>query len=111
MPEWTAGSCRRSWRSSAAASGRRASWDYFSAQRWGNANVAGDPARVEEGRRLHADACEDCHEKEGRYQDLEVPRIAGQWPEYLYDQLRAQRDPKEKMPQPNRMRRAVERLT
>lgn len=84
---------------------------YFSAQRWGNANVAGDPVRVEEGRRLHADACEDCHEKEGRYQDLEVPRIAGQWPEYLYYQLRAQRDPKEKMPQPNRMRRAVERLT
>jgi len=84
---------------------------YFSAQPWGNANVAADPARVEEGRRLHVEACEDCHEQEGRYQDLEVPRIAGQWPDYLYYQLRAQRDPKEKMLQPNRMRRAVERLT
>jgi sulfide dehydrogenase cytochrome subunit len=84
---------------------------YYADQPWASAGAAGDPARTEEGRRLHAEACEDCHEEEGRYQDLEVPRIAGQQPDYLYFQLRAQRDPKEGMPQPNRMRRAVAPLT
>ena len=89
----------------------RAMATHFSTKRWVNASAMIQPTTVAQGQRLHNKLCEDCHERGGRFQDHEVPRLAGQWPAYLYIQLLDYRDPTRRMPQPAKMRRRVEKLS
>jgi sulfide dehydrogenase cytochrome subunit len=56
---------------------------FFSSQRWKSPTQEVTPVKVEKGRNLHKEKCEPCHHDNGRYQDDKIPRIAGQWREYL----------------------------
>lgn len=80
---------------------------YYAEQSWRSADVLLDPIAVADGKRLHDEACAECHEEEGRYQDRDTPRIAGQWPDYLVFQLLTYRDRPETIPQPTKMREAL----
>ena len=56
---------------------------FFASQYWLSPVQEVDPMLVERGRRLHVEKCETCHRDNGRYQDDNTPRLAGQWREYL----------------------------
>ena len=84
---------------------------YYADQPWVGASADVSPEKVAEGRNLHEELCESCHEQQGRFQDQEVPRLAGQWPTYLYMQLLDYRDRPTQMPQPDKMERRLKDLT
>lgn len=42
-----------------------------------------DSKMIKRGKRIHRDGCSTCHKDNGRYQDDLVPRLAGQWRDYL----------------------------
>ena len=76
---------------------------YFSRKPWRSIRGAREPGLLELGRRLHRQHCAECHEDTGRYQDQDVPRIAGQRPRYLYMQMMLYRDGSDNLPQPTEM--------
>jgi sulfide dehydrogenase cytochrome subunit len=57
--------------------------------------------------------CAECHEQDGRHQDRDTPRIAGQGPEYLFLSLQQYRNPeaKARLPQPDKMLDALKPLS
>jgi sulfide dehydrogenase cytochrome subunit len=85
--------------------------DYFAAAPWVNAPVESDPDAFLAGQAIHDEQCAECHEDAGRYQDKEIPRLAGQWPDYLLQQMIDYRDDNVKMPQPDKMKRRVADLS
>jgi len=80
---------------------------YYSEQTWEGSAFRADPRQVEQGRQIHQALCEQCHEDGGRYQDRDMPRVAGQQPEYLRIQMQLRRDGTQGMQQPGRMREAL----
>jgi sulfide dehydrogenase cytochrome subunit len=74
--------------------------------------VAGQDG-LDEGREIHDRVCAECHEQEGRHQDRDTPRIAGQAPEYLLLSLLQYRDGQGtmKLPQPDKMLKALQPLS
>lgn len=76
---------------------------YFSRKPWRSIASRQETTLLERGRTLHRKHCAECHEDIGRYQDQDVPRIAGQPPRYLYLQMTLYRDGIEKLPQPSEM--------
>ena len=80
---------------------------YYAEQTWEGSGFRADPGKVESGKRIHEALCEQCHEDGGRFQDRDMPRVAGQQPEYLRIQMQLRRDGTEGMQQPNRMREAL----
>ncbi len=80
---------------------------YYAEQTWEGSGFRAEPGKVEQGRRIHEALCEQCHEDSGRYQDRDMPRVAGQQPEYLIIQMQLRRAGTEGMQQPNRMREAL----
>ena len=76
---------------------------YFSKRPWRSIREDESPDLQERGRIVHKEHCAECHEDMGRYQDKDVPRIAGQRPEYLYTQMMLYRDGTEDLPQPSEM--------
>jgi sulfide dehydrogenase cytochrome subunit len=83
---------------------------YFSAKTWGNAGANVDPLLAQRGRDLHDELCGECHEDAGRYQDKEIPRLAGQWEGYLLLQMRDYCVGAPAMPQPPKMQERLEQL-
>jgi sulfide dehydrogenase cytochrome subunit len=81
---------------------------YFAARPWTAVAPAGDTEQVERGRKVHEALCLDCHEDMGRYQDKDVPRLAGQLSGYLRLQMTAYLKGTEKMPQPTEMAEKLE---
>jgi len=84
--------------------------DYFSKKEWGSAEVTINQEKMERAQKLNK-PCEECHEDSGRFQDKEVPRIAGQWPKYLYSQLLDYSRGDARMPQPPKMKEQLETLS
>jgi cytochrome subunit of sulfide dehydrogenase len=84
---------------------------HYAAQAWESFPAQRQPALYETGQQIHEALCEECHEQAGRYQDRDMPRVAGQAPDYLLLQLFARRDRPDGMQQPSRMRRALENLS
>jgi sulfide dehydrogenase cytochrome subunit len=86
---------------------------YFGDLAWSGWQGTPDAAALDEARRIHDEVCAECHEQEGRHQDREMPRIAGQCPDYLFLALLQYRDPqdKEKPPQPDKMLQALQPLS
>lgn len=76
---------------------------YFSKMDWHTVATVPERRLVERGRQLHKKHCAECHEDMGRYQDKDVPRIAGQRPGYLQTQLILYYRGEEKLPQPSEM--------
>jgi sulfide dehydrogenase cytochrome subunit len=56
---------------------------FFASQVWISPEQELDPKLVKIGKRIHRDGCSSCHKDNGRFQDDKVPRLAGQWREYL----------------------------
>jgi sulfide dehydrogenase cytochrome subunit len=74
----------------------------------------GDGGEVlDAGREIHDRVCAECHEQEGRHQDRDTPRIAGQPPDYLLLSLLHYRDGEDatKLPQPDKMLKALQPLS
>jgi sulfide dehydrogenase cytochrome subunit len=76
---------------------------YFSSKKWRTVSSTQREELVSRGRQLHDQYCAECHEDSGRYQDKDVPRIAGQRHKYLQTQLLLYYEGKEKLPQPSEM--------
>lgn len=76
---------------------------YFSRRPWVRVDTPVESTLVARGKELHDRHCAECHEDSGRYQDRDVPRLAGQRPNYLLMQLTAYVDKFPKMPQPSDM--------
>jgi cytochrome c553 len=61
--------------------------NYYAAQKPRSVKFTPDPARVEKGKKVNdAVLCPMCHLGEFKGQN-EIPRVAGQWPEYVKKQL------------------------
>jgi sulfide dehydrogenase cytochrome subunit len=86
---------------------------HFGALPWVGWRGMPDPGSVAEGHRLHDRVCAECHEREGRHQDRETPRIAGQAPDYLFLSLLQYRDERgaAALPQPSKMLDALAPLS
>ena len=57
---------------------------FFASQVWISPKQDGlDSKMIKRGKRIHRDGCSTCHKDNGRYQDDLVPRLAGQWRDYL----------------------------
>jgi cytochrome subunit of sulfide dehydrogenase len=85
----------------------------FGSLPWSAWREDADPDDLDEGREIHDRVCVECHEKEGRHQDRDTPRIAGQAPEYLLLSLLQYRDGQDamKLPQPDKMLKALKPLS
>jgi sulfide dehydrogenase cytochrome subunit len=86
---------------------------HLSSQNW--QNQAGAKAKrklVKQGAKIHQEQCETCHLDSGRKgKDPDMPRLAGQYPDYLYNQLREFHDIGGTLPQPREMRLRIEKLS
>jgi len=56
---------------------------FFSSQIWKSPEQELNPAKIAKGREIHEEKCAVCHRDNGRFQNAETPRIAGQWSHYL----------------------------
>lgn len=83
---------------------------YFARSDWVNAGAMVPDDLFVAGKGIHDQHCAECHEDGGRYQDKEIPRLAGQWPDYLMVQLRDYQRPEMRMPQPDKMRERLRDL-
>jgi sulfide dehydrogenase cytochrome subunit len=83
---------------------------YYAALKWGNTRAGIDAEKVLKGKVIHDELCEECHEKNGRHQDKDIPRISGQSPHYLYIQMLDYHAGLPTMPQPEKMQERIESL-
>ena len=55
---------------------------FYAAQPWISTDRIAAAGLLPRGEEIHASECETCHEDNGREQEDESPRLAGQWAEY-----------------------------
>lgn len=86
---------------------------YFAAQNWTKQKeVKPRNKLVSQGQKIHKEQCETCHLNGGRDgKDPDMPRLAGQYPDYLFNQLREFHDIGGTLPQPREMRLRIEKLS
>ena len=84
---------------------------HFGTQPWVGKLGEADPRLAQQGRALHAEYCEECHEHNGYFQDKETPPLAGQSKGYLLQQMRDYRLAASRMRQPALMQERLERLS
>ncbi|MEW8624184.1 MAG: c-type cytochrome [Candidatus Thiodiazotropha sp.] len=60
---------------------------FMADQEWVSSPVKTDSKMVAIGKKIHDKQCKTCHEDNGRVQEDEAPRLAGQWPEYTMHYL------------------------
>jgi len=84
---------------------------FFGDQQWQQAPVKVDAKLVARGEALHQAKCASCHKDGGRYNSQEVPRLAGQWPQFLSSQLQDMAREDFHGPQPIKMRQRVRELS
>lgn len=83
---------------------------FFAEQPWVPTKAPIKKSLVSQGEKVHKEQCESCHKDNGRYNSKETPRLAGQWPVYLYNQLRDLHDFGSQGMQPTEMRQRVQKL-
>ena len=84
---------------------------YFAKKKWRTVQFKQQKELVTRGYDLHEQYCAECHENSGRYQDKDVPRIAGQRYKYLQIQLERYHAGEEKLPQPSEMADKIAEIT
>jgi sulfide dehydrogenase cytochrome subunit len=84
---------------------------FFEKQKWGPAFRKLDPEMIARGKEIHEDKCVRCHLGDGRYTEYRLPRIGGQWPDYLAIHLKNAKTSAFKQPQPELMTESLEGLT
>ena len=62
---------------------------FFADQSWSAATAKTDPDKVAAGAKLHQSFCIGCHGDRGTANRADVPRLAGQWPDYLFARLQS----------------------
>lgn len=72
---------------------------YFSRMKWSPGAQTADPLLVERGKELAVERCTSCHGGLGSPGSEAAPLIAGQWAEYLRDELAKFKSPQ--MPRPD----------
>ncbi len=86
--------------------------DFFAGQPWFNAKVEVDKKLAAEGKKLHMDHCESCHEQGGTVSgNKDTPRIAGQWRPYLLNLLTDLHTIGRSSTQPIKMRQRIQKLS
>ncbi|MBF0423164.1 MAG: c-type cytochrome [Magnetococcales bacterium] len=94
--------------------------DFFSKKKWADAEshansklaTAVDQAQAGKGKKLTASAkCDKCHEDDGKAQDENTPRLAGQWLDYLLFKMQDYKNTALKVPQEKKMEKAMEKLS
>lgn len=83
---------------------------FYAKQKWGNAvslpnskmATPVDEKLVAQGKKLQ-EKCSKCHADNGKSQDDDVPRMAGQWVDYLMMKMNEYKDDKVKVIQPEKM--------
>jgi sulfide dehydrogenase cytochrome subunit len=73
---------------------------YFARLPWSPSTQATDPRLVERGAQLAEARCARCHGDSGQAGSGIIPLIAGQWVEYLQDELAKFMDPQMQTPNP-----------
>ena len=84
---------------------------YFGALDWQSAPVTADRKAAKAGKKLHEERCASCHGDVGEKNEQETPRLAGQWPAYLYNQLREFHDIEFATQEPAKMHERVQKLS
>jgi cytochrome subunit of sulfide dehydrogenase len=84
---------------------------YFGDRKWQAAPVTIDQKTAVAGRKLHEERCASCHGKAGEKNEQETPRLAGQWPQYTYNQLRELHDIGFATQEPAKMHERVQKLS
>ena len=84
---------------------------HFGSQPWAGVRGAFDVVLAEQGKRLHVEYCEECHEDNGHYQDRDTPPIAGQAKGYLLYQMIDYREDSSDLPRPPLMQSRLEQLS
>ncbi len=77
--------------------------DYFADRPWRTQQARLNPELVARGKALHEKHCANCHLAGGLYAEATLPRLGGQWPEYLHMQLQECKLENRPVPQPNLM--------
>jgi len=72
---------------------------FFSKQEWQSPEQEVDAKLVAEGEKIHKEKCTTCHQDNGKTGNDSVPRIAGQWLDYLEIVMDEYLDPEVKMPE------------
>ncbi|MES9939552.1 MAG: c-type cytochrome [Candidatus Thiodiazotropha sp. 6PLUC2] len=60
---------------------------FMADQEWVSSPVKTNSKMVSMGKKIHDKQCKTCHEENGRVQEDDAPRLAGQWPEYTLHYL------------------------
>ncbi|MES9831641.1 MAG: c-type cytochrome [Candidatus Thiodiazotropha sp. LLP2] len=60
---------------------------FMADQEWVSSPVKTNSKMVAMGKKIHDKQCKTCHEDNGRVQEDDAPRLAGQWPEYTMHYL------------------------
>ncbi|MES9979706.1 MAG: c-type cytochrome [Candidatus Thiodiazotropha sp. 6PLUC5] len=60
---------------------------FMADQEWVSSPVKTNSTMVSMGKKIHDKQCKTCHEENGRVQEDDAPRLAGQWPEYTLHYL------------------------
>jgi len=84
---------------------------FFEKQKWFSTAPKLEPKMIARGQELHESQCARCHLGDGLYAEYRLPRIAGQWPDYLLVRLKNAKMSKFKQPQPKLMTESLEALT
>lgn len=84
---------------------------YFGDMPWKPAPVDADQKAVKAGMKIHEERCASCHGKAGEKNAMETPRLAGQWPQYTYNQLRELHDIEFATQEPGKMHQRVQKLS
>jgi sulfide dehydrogenase cytochrome subunit len=84
---------------------------YMAKQKWVSSTKKIDKHLIGNGAKIHTEKCESCHEKNGAFQDDEVPRLAGQWADYTKNMLYNFHDIGSPASQPRKMRKRVQKLS
>jgi len=86
---------------------------YLASQDWKDQKESKPKTKVvKQGEKIHNEQCETCHLGGGRSgKDPDMPRLAGQYPDYLFNQLREFHDIGGTLPQPREMRLRIEKLS
>jgi len=84
---------------------------FFEKQEWISATHQPDQEMIAQGKKIHEERCARCHLGDGQYTEYLLPRIAGQWSEYLAIYLKNASTSEFKQPQPKLMKESLQGLT
>ena len=84
---------------------------FFEKQQWISASSKLDPKMIAQGKEIQEKKCARCHLGNGQYTEYRLPRIGGQWSDYLAVLLKTVQAPGFKQPLPKLMKKSLEGLT